>query len=176
MVIKFHLIKAEYDKFYKNMMGKGSLLMKDTPVGFWGPTSTEEAFTAFKRLNLGRFKSFLDIGSGDGKIVLIASLFCNNAVGIEYDPILVGKALEIRRKLGLLNTQFVNDDFFNHDFSGYDMLFCNPDKPMYRGLEEKLLKEMNGKLILHGHHFHPTNLKKEKEFSINNTLFTVYTK
>jgi hypothetical protein len=47
---------------------------------------------------------------------------------------------------------------------------------MHRGVENKLLNELNGKLILYGHHFHPEQLKKEKDFVINGTLITVYSK
>jgi len=83
----------------------------------------------------------LDLGSGDGKIVLIASLFTKSAAGIEFDEELVKKGIEIRDKLGL-KCDLICADYMEHDFSQYDILFINPDKSFHHGLEEKLLREM----------------------------------
>lgn len=172
---RFADIREEYDNYYSSLLKQGRLLAKDTGAGFWGPSVTDEVYEAFKKLNLNG-KNFLDLGSGDGKVTLIAALFCENAVGVEYDPMLAGKAVELRDKIGLFNAKFINDDFFNHDLSAYDVIFHAPDQPLHRGLEEKLLREMKkgSMLILYGHHFHPANMKKRKSFTVNNTLITVY--
>jgi hypothetical protein len=79
-------------------------------------------------------------------------------------------------KLGFDNVTFHNKDFFEHDFSKYDVLFLAPDAPLERGLENKLLKEMKGKLLHYGHHFHPKNLREENSFLVNGNLVTVYSK
>ncbi|HLC60222.1 MAG TPA: class I SAM-dependent methyltransferase [Candidatus Nanoarchaeia archaeon] len=172
----FNKIKSEYDDFYKSLMKKGRLPMWSTEKGFWNASIADEVFESFKKVKLSKFRNFLDIGSGDGKIVLIASLFCKNAEGIEIDDVLHHKALEIQSKLKVNNAVFHNKDFFEHDFSKYDVLFTAPDSPFERGLENKLLKEMNGKLIHYGHHFHPANLKKEDNFMVNGTPVSLYSK
>ena len=172
---KFQQIKKEYDGFYASFLKSGKLPMFDTGAGFWDASIDHEVYESFKRLRMHRFKNFLDIGSGDGAVVLIASLFGVNAHGIEIDRRLVQKALEVSSKLKL-NAKFFHGDFMEHDFSKYDILFINPDKPMEHGLEEKLLREMKGKLILYGHHFHPNNLKAEEVFRVNDTVVTVYSK
>lgn len=172
----FFQINKEYDDFYRNLLKKGRLPMWSTAKGFWNASISEELFDAFKSLNLSRFKNFLDIGSGDGKVVLIASMFCENAEGIEIDNFLHNKAIEIRNKLNVNNALFHNKDFFEHDFSKYDILFLSPDAPLERGLETKLLKEMKGKLIHFGHHFHPRFLKIENSFLVNGSLVSVYGK
>jgi hypothetical protein len=173
---KFREIKDLYDDMQKDMLRQGKLPLMDTGVGFWGGAIAEEVFEAFKRIKLHKFRSFLDLGSGDGRVVLIASLFGVKAVGVEVDDELFNKSLEIQRKLNMPNAIFYNNDYFDHHFSGYDVLFCNPDQPLDKGLEKKLLNEMNGRLILYGHHFHPKNLKKEDSFIINGTLVTIYGK
>ena len=169
----FNIIKREYEEYYRNMLRQGQLPVKDTGIGFWGPSITEEIFEVFKKLKLHKYESFIDLGAGDGKVVLIASLFCKKTVGIEFDPILLGKALEIKEKLKL-NATFYHGDYFYHNISKYDIVFCYPDKPMYRGLEEKLLRELRGKFIHYGHHFYPSQLKKIKSFLINNTPISIY--
>ena len=170
----FTRIKKEYDNFYLELLKKGKLPMWSTEKGFWNAAITDEVYEAFKRIRLNQFKNFLDIGSGDGKVVLIAALFCQNAEGVEIDNFLHNKAVEIQRKFGINNAVFHNKDFFEHDFSKYDVLFLAPDAPLERGLENKLLQEINGKLIHYGHHFHPRFLKKEDSFLINGTLVSLY--
>ncbi|MBW2980984.1 class I SAM-dependent methyltransferase [Candidatus Woesearchaeota archaeon] len=173
---KFNQIESEYATFYRGLMKQGRFPTKDTGIGFWGPSITSEVYEVFKKLGLHKFKNFLDLGSGDGKVTLIASLFCKNAHGIEYDSELHNKALELQNKLKLKNVRFVNDDFMNYKISKHDIIFCSPDKPMERGLGKKLENELKGKLIVHGHHFHPANLKKTKSVKVKDTLFTVYSR
>lgn len=170
----FSKIKKEYNNFYRSLLQKGRLPMWSTEKGFWNASSSDEIYNAFKKIGLGKFKSFLDIGSGDGKVVLIASLFCKSAQGIEIDDLLHHKAVEIQEKIGIKNANFLNSDFFGHDFSKYSVLFLSPDSPLERGLEDKLLKEMKGKLLHHGHHFHPKSLKKESSFLVDGNLFSFY--
>ena len=172
----FIKIKKEYDDFYRSLMQRGRLPMWSTEKGFWNAAVTDEIYESFKKIKLGGFRNFLDIGSGDGKVVLIAALFCKNAEGVEIDDLLHHKAIEIQTKLQIENAKFHNLDFFEHDFSKYDVLFLAPDAPLERGLENKLLKEMTGKLIHYGHHFHPKSLKKNKSFLANGTLITMYSK
>ncbi len=174
--IIFNKIKEEYDNFYKSLLKNGKLPMWSTQKGFWNAAISDEIYEAFERIRLSQFKNFLDIGSGDGKVVLIASLFCDNAEGIEIDNFLHNKAVEMQSKFGLKNITFHNKDFFEHNFSKYDLLFLSPDTPLERGLENKLLREMKGKLVHYGHHFHPRFLKKEASFLINGTLIALYSK
>ena len=118
----------------------------------------------------------MDLGSGDGKAVLIAALFCKRAIGIEMDNNLFKKSMEMQRTLNIPNAIFYNSNYYDHSISGIDVVFTYPDAPMYRGLEKKLLNELTGKLIHYGHHFHPQQLKIEDRFLVDGNLFTVYTK
>lgn len=171
----FSKIKKEYDDFYRTIMKCGKLPMWTTEKGFWNASIAEEVYQAFKAIKL-QSKNFLDIGSGDGKIVLIASMFCKNAEGVEIDRFLHGKAAEIKNRLQIRNAAFHNKDFFHHDFSKYDSLFLSPDAPLERGLESKLLREMNGSLIFYGHHFHPRFLRKEDQFLVNGSMVSLYSR
>ena len=172
--IVFSQIKKEYDAFYRQLLKSGRLPMWSTKKGFWNASISDEIYEGFKKIGLHKFKNFLDIGSGDGKVVLIASLFCSNAEGIEIDNLLHNKAVEIKSKLGIGNASFHNNDFFGHDFSKYNVLFLAPDASLDKGLENKLLSEMKGKLIHYGNHFHPRFLKKEESFLVNGTMVGLY--
>ncbi|MBI2138750.1 methyltransferase domain-containing protein [Candidatus Woesearchaeota archaeon] len=170
----FDSIKSEYASYVQSLLGKGKLPLFDTKIGFWGPSSIDEAYRAFHKLKLKQFRSFIDIGSGDGRVTLLASLFCESAHGIEYHEGLHQKAIEIAQKLGMGNVRFFNKDFHEHDLSAYEAIFINPDKPLSRGTEQKLLKEMKGKLIVMGNHFHPEKLAKEREIDVDGMKFSLY--
>lgn len=172
----FAQIKEEYDGFYRELLSQGKLPLRATGNGFWGHVPAEDIHEAFKKLNLGQHRTFVDLGSGDGKVVLIASLFCERAVGIELDDELFRKSLDIQKNLGIRNAVFFNDDFYNHSVSGFDAVFTYPDEPLHRNLEKKLMSELTGRLIHCGHHFHPRSMRKHSSVMVNGTLMTVYTK
>ncbi|MFH1053715.1 MAG: hypothetical protein V1740_04860 [Candidatus Woesearchaeota archaeon] len=169
---KFHEINGEYTRFYGNFLKNGKFPMKETKLGFWGYSIGNEVFELFKKIGLQNYQNFLDLGSGDGKVVNIASLF-TNSVGVEVDEELVGISNEIRESLGLKKASFLNEDFMNLDISKYEILYLYPDKRINE-IESKLLREMNGILLFVGLHFHPMRLKKIKEFYIGTNLVTVY--
>jgi hypothetical protein len=62
---------------------------KVTSVGLWACSLLEEILDLFEQLDLGRYRHLADLGSGDGRVVLVGSLF-TRATGIEADAELVG--------------------------------------------------------------------------------------
>ncbi len=172
MLAKYTVIKDAYDKFYNELLASGRLPLKDTGEGFWGIAAADDLIHLFKKINLDSHKSFLDLGSGDGKVVMIASLF-TNATGIEIDRELHDKAVEIKNKLGLKKASLINGNYMDHDLSKYDVVFINPDKRMTQ-LEPKLLRELKGKLVVYNHLFHPEVLRKEMEFVAHTTPVAIF--
>ncbi|MBN2112268.1 hypothetical protein JW707_04165 [Candidatus Woesearchaeota archaeon] len=170
---KFQQIKKEYDLFYNSLLRKGQLPMGDTDAGFWGASVSEDVFEFFRKIKLQNFRHFIDLGSGDGKVALIASLFTKSA-GIEFDDDLHRKAVEIRDRLKL-KAELVKGDFLKHDLSKYDILFINPDKSFNKGLEKKLRKEMKGVLFVYNMIYMPDSMKKGKTYWISSVPITKYT-
>ena len=168
-------IKKEYDGFDRSLLQQGRLPMKDTGTGFWNAALSQEVFELFNKLKLQKYSHFLDLGSGDGRVAMIASLF-TQATGIEIDRELANKSFEMQRILGVKNVSFIHKNFMDHNISEHDIVFINPDKPMYRGLEKKLLDELSNHLLVYGHHFHPTLLQKKKEFHLDTNYAALYTK
>ena len=195
---EFHLINRTYQNFEEFLLHKGLITSNSTNLGFWAGTPLKETFTVFNTLwnennwNNNNFikpksrkykmcRSFCDLGSGDGRVVLLASLFnIKKAVGIESDLWLHNVSNHIKEHINLEHfwkTKFIRNDFSRHNVRGYDYKFISPDKPFYRGMEEKFQKELNGKLIVYGHEtFHPTSLKLLQRFNLNGELFCVYEK
>ena len=91
----------------------------------------------------------IDLGSGDGRIVIAAVQRGATAVGIEIDTRLVEKSRDVARRLKLDDrATFVTQDLFETDFSGYDVvtLYLLPD--VNRRLAPKFLALRPGTRIV----------------------------
>ena len=178
LVNNFNKIKKAYDDFQRDLLSQGRLLAKDTGIGYWGVTPVAETFEFFKKFGLHSYQNFIDIGSGDGRIVFLASIFGPESHGIEADEELVNFSIQHKARLdisGIEKTKFMQKDFMHHDLTVYDVIYINPDKPFFRdNLNNKIVKELNGKLIVHGWEFHPQSLRKIDEQVINGEKFSVY--
>ena len=168
---RFLTIKGAYDQLYTSMLARGKLPLKDTGVGYWSMAVADDIYTLFQRIKLQDSKNFIDIGSGDGKVVMIASLF-TKASGIEIDSELHEKALKVRDKLGL-KAKLVKGDYHDLDLSKYDVIFYHPDHANHK-LELKLMDELKGKLILYGPDNHPTSFQREMSFIANSTPVSIF--
>ena len=159
---KFAEILKAYQALEAKIKQEKGTLVWDTKKGIFGAATCERLFAFFERVGLDQYENFLDIGSGDGRAVLIASLF-TKASGVEIDEALVEHGKKIQEKLGL-DATFVCDDFKTVDFSKFSFLFVNPDQGFHKGLEPKLLKEMSKDAVLWSNNniFLPEKLKRER--------------
>jgi hypothetical protein len=169
-------IKKEFDNFDASLLENFRAVLRDTEKGIWGPANMETCFDLFKKIKLSQARNFIDLGSGDGRIVLVASLF-TKAIGIEFAKDLVKIGEDIRDKLGL-KAEFIAGDFFKLDLSSYDVIFINPDTGFHNGLEDKLLKEMrpDARLYVYNDIFLPRFLKKGKTYRVGLAPIIVYRK
>lgn len=71
----------------------------------------------FKELN------FLDMGSGDGYVVAIASFYFKNSYGVELSEKRHKKALELFSKIP--NVKFTNDDMLNYNLENIDIIYIS---------------------------------------------------
>ena len=83
-------------------------------------------------LDMARLKPddlLVDLGSGDGRIVIAAARRGFRAVGIEYNEKLVEYSIRMAEKAGVADrTRFVKDDIFTADLSSFTVivLFLRP--------------------------------------------------
>ncbi|MBU0535690.1 MAG: hypothetical protein KKE20_01900 [Nanoarchaeota archaeon] len=155
-------IDSEYKRIvkeYEEFEGVTDRILKDTSHGFFVPTNLRLLFEFFKKIKLDRYKSFIDLGSGDGRVVMLASLF-TRAAGIEGDEKLHKMALEMRKKLGM-KAELIHRDYLEHDITGYDAVYMYPDNNISYELNKKLLKEIKGDLLIFTDTFLPEALDVE---------------
>ena len=173
---KFQTICKAYQELEKELKASGRGLVWDTQKGIFGASQCERLYELFKRIGLSQYKKFLDIGSGDGRAVLIASLF-TDATGIECDEDLVEMGKKIQQKLRLKGNLLCGD-FYELDIGNYDLLFINPDQGFHKGFEQKLVKEMkeDAVLLVNNNIFLPETLTKEKTIWIDQIPVIVFRK
>src|SRR5512133_579731 len=84
----------------------------------WIPTPQD---LVDKMLTLAKITSkdfLIDLGSGDGRLVITAAKFGTKALGIEYNADLVKLSIKNAEKEGVTGmTKFIKADIFEYDFS-----------------------------------------------------------
>ncbi len=85
------------------------------------PETIVERMLEFGELKAGE-KTF-DLGSGDGRIVIMAARkFHADATGIEFDADLYKQSTEKIRSLGLKNARIIQGDIVKQDYSSADLV------------------------------------------------------
>lgn len=135
-----------------------------TPAGLFLPSPLTDIHLLFDQVGLDRFRRVADLGSGDGRVVLLASLY-TRAVGLEADPALVASARAQGLSLGMEGAEFRVADFMKDDLSEFDLLFIYPDKPL-TGLAERLRGSYRGGLLVYGPLAQGLDLEVEAEFRL----------
>ena len=140
-------------------------VVRGTTHGIFGPTGVDEAFALCERLGLREGMRFCDLGSGDGRVALVAAMLCES-VGIEGDPALhavaeLAKGDLLRCVPELARCTLRNEDYTEADLSCFDVLFAFADHAWPEGVERALLsRERSGLLVAHQDIFRPKLLRK----------------
>lgn len=87
----------------------------------WLPTPDETVEKMLELAQLAAGEKLVDLGSGDGKIVIAAARRGALARGVEYNPELVEHARE-RARQAQVKAEFVQGDIFAVDFSDADVV------------------------------------------------------
>jgi protein-L-isoaspartate O-methyltransferase len=167
---KFSTINQFYSARRAQLLLSGKA-QRPTSSGYWAASDPKQLFELFQQLQLEKYRNFLDLGSGDGIVVAVASLF-TKASGIEIDEKLHKEALSIQKRLGL-NYPLKCADYLEEDLSKYDFIFINPDNYFYR-LEKNLVEGFKGTLVITGNMFRPLTLKAKSKLSVSGVDFSVY--
>jgi len=158
----FKKVKATYQDFYQKLkLLENRPPYRNTKSGMWATSAAEEVYHAFCHFELEQYSHMADLGSGDGIVVAIASLF-TQATGYEIDEWLYQQSIKLVNSLNLSKAIFLQEDFLQARLGKYDLLYLYPDKPFYE-LEERLRTTWRGRLLVKGPHFPPRQFKKVAE-------------
>jgi hypothetical protein len=171
--LAFRKIQTTYQTFYQRLNNAQERLpYRSTKSGMWATSVAEEVYRGFCHFQLDKYGQMADLGSGDGIVVLIASLF-TQATGYEIDAWLHEQSIELRNSLNLFKATFIQADFLRANLSGHDLLYLYPDKP-FDDLEERLHSTWRGRLLINGPHFPPRRFKKVVESPASVGRFALY--
>ena len=130
-----------------------------------------------KKLNLSKDDKFVDLGSGDGRMVFaVSKKFKCTSVGYEISPLLL--IIQNLRKILFApfnsKIQFREESFFNVSLEEYDTLYCALPDALLSNLEEKFEEELKeGSKVF----TYKTKLpnKKGKEIKLKEGILYEYT-
>jgi hypothetical protein len=171
--LAFRKAKTAYQDFYKRLkVFEDRPPYRSTKSGMWATSTAEEVYRGFCHFQLDQYSHMADLGSGDGIVVVIASLF-TQATGYEIDEWLYQKSIEFWHSLNLSKAIFLREDFLQANLRGHDLLYLYTDKPFYE-LEEWLLTTWRGRLLVNGPHFPPHYFRRIAECSPSAGRFVLY--
>jgi Protein-L-isoaspartate carboxylmethyltransferase len=114
--------------------------------------------------------SAVDIGSGDGRIIIALAREGLIAHGIEINPFLAWFSKIKIKAAGLKGQAFIHrESFWHSDFSQYDIVVLFGVFYIMKKLEKKLMDELKpGAIIICNHFYFPnwTPIKQEKDIYI----------
>lgn len=119
----------------------------------WAPTPDELVGKILKELALDQDDYLVDLGSGDGRIVIAAAKRGARARGIEYNPQLVALARRQAEKAGVADrADFLIQDLFDADFANATVIttFLLPE--MNLRLRSKILAMPPGTRVVAVHY------------------------
>ncbi|ABM80145.1 50S ribosomal protein L11 methyltransferase [Hyperthermus butylicus] len=111
----------------------------------WIPTPVSVVYAALEAAWAGPCDVVYDLGSGDGRVVVIAARdFCvEKAVGVEIDPALVEVSKAKARMEGVADrVEIIEDSFFNVSLRGATLVFLYLYKSINEQLRPKLEEEL----------------------------------
>jgi len=113
----------------------------------WGapflPISREKIEKAIELVKLQSGEKIVDLGSGDGRILIACARKGGRAVGFEINPFLVWKANRNIKKEGLESLAKAKwSNFWWENLSDFDVVFVYGISHIMKALEKKLLREL----------------------------------
>lgn len=151
---------------------KDNEYVRDTDKGIFGVSNLEIMDLFFQKINLKQTDVFLDLGSGDGRVNILASQYCQS-IGIEFDSVLVKESNNHNIKLNT-SAKFIEQDYETFDFSNISILFSFADHFFNDKFIEKLKNEFKGTLFIYQGIFTPKGIPKGRTIWINQTPIISY--
>jgi SAM-dependent methyltransferase len=141
----------------------------------WGPTPEKlvEAMLDMAQVSPGDY--VIDLGSGDGRIVIAAAKRGARALGLEYNPDLVETSKQSARKEGVSDrVDFVRADIFEADFSKATVLTMYLFTKLNLKLRPKILEMKPGTRVV-SHAFAMEHWEADRSVSVGGRTAYLWT-
>lgn len=139
------------------------------------PTSSKMIHDILEKANLKKGQTFIELGSGDGRVVRFAvKHYGVSGIGIEFHPLLVWYSNFVSKITGLKNITFKRQNFFSTDLSKANVLFLFLLPKALRKLRPKILKECKKGTLVISHGFKIEDWNKYLVKTQKRELFPTY--
>ena len=127
------------------------------------PSTDEDTVAMLELAQLKQGKRVIDLGSGNGKIVIAAALRGALATGVENNPLLVRSARKKLEQAGITQqAEIKQQSFWDADLSQYEVVFLYGTRSIMKKMEQKLQREMKPGSVFISSVFQLPNLKPDK--------------
>lgn len=134
-----------------------------TKGAFYAGSSDKRIKSILKLAKVKPGDKALDLGSGDGRVLLALAQAGADATGIELDPIYYAKSKHLIHKSQLKDNIKVHlGSFWNHDLRKYDIIIIYGIGHIMEKLENKIIKGAKKEAKIISVHFTFPNLKPIK--------------
>ncbi len=107
-------------------------------------TSSEHVKTIIELANITQGQKIIDLGSGDGRMVIAFAKAGGNVDGFEFKPHLAEKSRRRITDAKLQETATIYEkSFWDVDLSSYDIIYIYGMQSIMERLEEKLFRELH---------------------------------
>ena len=135
-------------------------LIKGAP---YAPHGRKRMETMFKLLNFEKGNKLVDLGSGDGRIVISAAKHGITASGFEINPLLYFISKVKLKMNGVKNADIYCKSYWGENLSSYSYITIYATSHIMSALQKKLLKELKPGTRVVSNHFKFPSLKVEKQ-------------
>lgn len=138
-----------------------SVTMLHGPV--FVPSKIKDIETMIKLAKLKKTDRIIDLGSGDGEILIELAKRGYTCTGVEINPLLVRQSRKRIQELGLKKLITIErGSFWNIDYSKYDVTFLYGTTYIMEKLEKKLRSELPKNARVISNYFQFPNWKASK--------------
>jgi len=131
------------------------------------PSSDEKTLTMMRLANIRPHEKVIDLGAGEGKLVLAMAAKGADVTGIEIDGERATMTINNVAAAGLQErVRIINGNFWQHDLSNYDLIVLYGVPSIMERLEKKIANEAKPTVRIVSNHFTFPNWKPAK--TVNN--------
>lgn len=169
LYIALYLFIAIFDLVFITLIFLYGLLPFVLHGAIYVATTNEKALKMIEMADLKPTDRAVDLGSGDGRLVIALARQGIEAHGYEINPILVRQSQKAIKEAGLENLASIHlKSFWDENLSGYNKVLVYGMRHMLGDLENKLKKELKPGALVVLNTFSFPNMKPEKQ---ENNLF-----
>ncbi|MCX6732756.1 MAG: hypothetical protein NTV98_04405 [Candidatus Roizmanbacteria bacterium] len=140
------------------------------------PTSKKQLEKIFKNISLKKDDVFVELGSGDGRLVRYAiTKYKVQGIGIEINPLLVWwSQLLAKRDGSIRKVQFIRKNIFDYSLTKVDYLYIFLMPELIQKLLPKFKKELKKGVIIISHGFKIIGFEKKLIHTEPDKTFSTY--